>query len=344
MHRFFRFLVVSWLCSILVAGGCQREVPPRFRIAVIPKGTTHAFWKAIHAGALKAAAEYNEGKEDNEKVKIIWQGPSREGKREEQQNIVQRFTSMKVDAIVLAPTDRESLVAPVEEAIEKDIPIVIIDSGLKNTPTIQNSKHYLGYVATDNYKGGQLAAQHMVKLLKGKGKAKVLMLTYQANSESTEMREKGFAEEIKKHADAIELIVPPEEAGDTVDTAQKSSEIVLTRYKDLDGIFTPNESSTVGMMRALEGQEGRDPVKLVGFDGSPELIDGLRSGKIHGLVLQDPFQMGYQSTKRAIAALEGNPPDPDELTFHTNLAVATRDNLEEADIRAMYSPDLSAVE
>jgi ribose transport system substrate-binding protein len=328
MRRSCHHLLVYFLTTALaVGGGCQPSTRSvRYRIVVIPKGTTHNFWKSIHAGAKKAAAERQD-------VEILWDGPAREDERQEQINIVERYASEHVSALVLAPCDRRMLVAPVEAAVRQGIPVVIIDSGLEASPTIQTSDKYLGYVATDNKEGGRLAAEQMGKLFQGKPKARVLLLRYQAGSESTEQREAGFVEKIRSYPN-IELIVPEDEAGATVDTAQKASERVLSNHADLDGIFTVNESSTTGMLQALRGLGRIRLVKLVGFDGSALLIAALRTGDLEALVLQDPFDMGYRSVLRAIDALEGR--RPREPIVHTNLQVATRANVDAPNIRALY--------
>src|SRR5947209_769973 len=122
MNWLTRTFLTGWLCVVLSLGGCAKD-DAKLRIAVIPKGTTHAFWQAIHAGALKAAKERGN-------ATVLWNGPPQEDQRQEQQNIVERYTAERVDAIVLAPCDRQTLVAPVEAALQKDIPVVIIDSGL----------------------------------------------------------------------------------------------------------------------------------------------------------------------------------------------------------------------
>lgn len=343
MHRRTRFRIICCLCAVLLSGGCSRQLPALYQIVVIPKGTTHAFWKSIHAGALKAAAEYNDGKADGEKVKIIWQGPAREGNRQEQQDIVQKQIAQQVDAIVLAPTDRQTLVQPAEEVVNNKIPLVIIDSGLAKSKVIADSTYYLGYVGTQNEAGGELAAVRMAELLKDKANAKVLVLPYQKGSESTEKREQGFFKKIGEYKN-ITLVKTTEEAGDTETTAEKAATEVLRLNKDLDGIFTPNESSTVGMIRALDQFEKAGKIKLVGFDGSPTLIESMKSGKVHGLVLQDPFEMGYRSVKRALAKLtEDKAPSAKERELFTTLKIATPKNLEEPAIKKLYSPDLSAV-
>src|SRR4029079_1268217 len=157
-----------------------------------------------------------------------------------------------------------------------------------------------------------------------------MMIRYQRGSESTEQREAGFREAIQagKGSKQIELIEPNDEAGATVSSAQLVAERLLPKEKDLDVLFMPNESSTAGALAALEALGKVDKVKLVGFDMSQTLIEGLRAGKIHGLVLQDPFDMGYQSVKRIHDALTGKP-GPADPVHYTGLALLTRQNMDE---------------
>lgn len=131
-----------------------RSVNVKYRIAVIPKGTTHEFWKSVHAGADRAAKEAGN-------VEIFWKGPLQENDTEGQINVVQEFITKKVDGIVLAPLDSQALIAPVKDAQQSGIPTVIFDSGLGDESTI------VSYVATDNYEGGALAARRLAEVLEG---------------------------------------------------------------------------------------------------------------------------------------------------------------------------------
>src|SRR5437016_6459750 len=151
-----------------------------YTIAVIPKGTTHEFWKSINAGAIKAQRELAE---KGTKVEVIWKGPLREDDRDQQIQVVENFMARHVSAIVLAPLDSQAMVKPVHNAIASKVPVVIMDSDLK-------SDKYVSFVATDNYKGGQLAGEQMGKLLDGKGN--VVLLRYADGSASTEASEAGF--------------------------------------------------------------------------------------------------------------------------------------------------------
>jgi ribose transport system substrate-binding protein len=125
---------------------------PKYRIAVIPKGTTHEFWKSVHAGATKAAKEAGN-------VEILWKGPLLENDTEGQINVVQDFVTRKVDGIVLAPLDSQALIQSVKDAKQQKIPTVIFDSALGDESLI------VSYVATDNYQGGAMAARRLAEVL-----------------------------------------------------------------------------------------------------------------------------------------------------------------------------------
>ncbi len=210
----------------------------KWKVIVIPKGTTQEFWEAVHAGTLKAAKELGN-------VEVVWLGPQKEDDRVQQIHYVQSAVAAGVDGIVLAPLDAEALTPPVEAAIAKGIPVVIFDSGIK-------AKGAVSFIATDNYHGGVLAAKRLGEVLGGKGR--VILLRYAVGSESTEQREKGFTDTLAKEFPEVKLISETEYAGPTSDSAQQQAQSLLTRYRgQVDGIFCPNESSTSGMLRALDG-------------------------------------------------------------------------------------------
>src|SRR5882672_1360802 len=217
-------LLVLLLCVTGIS--CKRSAQSgaggkkKLTLAVIPKGTTHEFWKSIHAGANKAASELTA---QGTQVDVIWKGPLREDDREQQIQVVEGFVSQGVDGLVLAPLDNHALARPVEEAKRAGVPTVIIDSGLE-------SEQITSFVATDNRKGGSLAADRMGELLNGKGK--VMMLRYAEGSASTLDREAGFTERLKEKYPGIELISADQYAGATRDTAKRASENLLNRFGD----------------------------------------------------------------------------------------------------------------
>jgi ribose transport system substrate-binding protein len=322
--------------GLVLSVGCGGGTPEpgaspagkKVTLAVIPKGTTHEFWKSIHAGALKAAGELSR---DGRTVEIIWKGPLREDDREQQVQVVESFTSQGVDGIILAPLDASALVRPVEEARRLKIPTVIFDSGLA-------SKEIVSYVATDNFKGGELAAERLGTLMGGKGKA--LLLRYQEGSASTEEREKGFETKLKSAHPGVQLVSSDQYAGPTRDTAKRASENLLNRFgAQVQGIFTPNESSSMGMLLALqdEGRAGKLP--FVGFDASPAFVEAMRKGQMHGTVLQNPYNMGYLAVKTMVEHLDGKQVPS---VVDTGVALVTPDNLDDPRSQELLNPPQAA--
>ncbi len=306
--------------------GNETGAKKKLTIAVIPKGTTHEFWKSIHAGSIKAARELSSPEAE---VEIIWKGPLREDDREQQIQVVEGFSSQGVNGIVLAPLDNRALVRPVEEAKRAGVPTVIIDSALE-------SNQIVSFVATDNRKGGRLAAERMGQLLNGKGK--VLLLRYQEGSASTQDREDGFVEELKAKYPGIELISSDQYAGATRDTAKRASENLLNRYGDeVQGIFTPNESSTAGMLLALQDIGKAGKVTFIGFDTSETFTEAMRNKQLHGIVVQNPFNMGYLGVRTMVEHLQGKAV---EKRIDTGVTMVTPDNLDAAEIQTLLHPPL----
>src|SRR2546421_5639776 len=287
--------VLLILATVMVAG-CNRSKTSakKLTIAVIPKGTSHEFWKSIHAGAIKAQRELST---NGAEVEIIWKGPLREDDREQQIQVVEGFTSQGVNGIVLAPLDDSALTRPVEETKSAGVPTVIIDSALQ-------SNSIVSFVATDNRKGGMLGADRLGELLGGKGK--VILLRYAEGSASTQDREDGFLQEMKQKYPNIELISTDQYAGATRDTAKRASENLLNRFGDeVQGIFCPNESTTAGMLLALQDIGKAGKVVFVGFDTTQNFIDAKRAKHLHRIVAQNPFKMGYLGGRTMVARLHG---------------------------------------
>lgn len=318
-----------FLALVFAAGGVSfAATSETYQIAVIPKGSTHEFWKSIHAGAVKAERELNTGGKDV--VHIIWEGPLKEDDREQQVQVVENFIGRHVSAIVLAPLDRKALVAPVETAVRGKIPVIIIDSAL-------DSKAQSSFIATDNKEGGRIAARNLGKLLGGKGN--VILLRYQVGSASTEEREEGFLAVMKKDFPAIKLISTDQHAGATRDSAKQVAENLLNRYgRELNGVFASNESAASGMLLALRdaGLAG-GKVKFVAFDAGETPLDGLKKGDIQGFVIQDPLRMGYLGVKTAVAVLRG---EKVEASIDTGVGFVTQENMSDPAIADLIVPPL----
>lgn len=325
----YRVLAALFSIALLLVACTSKQSPEggkNFTIAVIPQGSTHEYWKSIHAGAVKATQDL---KQQGVTVDIIWKGPMREDDREQQVQVVEGFLAQSISGIVLAPFDKDALVRPVEEAARAGIPTVIIDSPL-------NSQVPVSLVASDNYHGGELAADEMGRLLNGKGK--VLLLRYQEGVSSTDAREKGFLERLKSKFPGIELLSSNQYAGATRDTAKRTAENLLDRFGDqLAGIFTPNESSTAGTLLALEDSGRAGKIRFLGFDTSDTFVSAMRAKKLDGIVVQDPFRMGDLGVKTMVDHLRGK---PIEKRVDTGVTLITPANLDAPESQRLLHPPL----
>lgn len=300
------------------------------RIAVIPKGSTHEFWKAVHAGAGAAASELG--------VELVFKGPLKEDDREDQIKVVEDFTTSKVSGIVLAPLDDTALRVPVTNAQQSGVPVLIIDSALKDVETVS-------FVATDNYIAGKKGGEQMIKSVEAKlagmnRSRRLILLRYQEGSASTAERERGFIDAIKANPN-FQIISDNRYAGATTETAQKEGENLIARFKNpdgtfqADGIFCPNESSAFGMLRALQDAGLAGKVTFVGFDSSTKLIEGLGAGQIDALVVQNPYNMGYLGVKTLVTKLKGGAV---EKRIDTGSTVVTKQNMNTPEIQKLLKP------
>jgi ribose transport system substrate-binding protein len=327
-YRFWAFAL-----TLTAAVGCgdrsnsgfgrpERTDREKLLIAVVPKATSHEFWKSVHAGASQGAKDAD--------VDIIWKGPITESDREAQINLVQDFIAQGVDGICLAPLDSRALESVVREARQASVPVLIFDSGLDDMSNV------LSFVATDNYHGGQIAGRHLGKLLGGKGR--VIVLRYAVGSQSSEQREEGCLDALKKEFPDIEILSANEYAGDTADKALvKSQQLLLTFGDRVDGVFAPSQHISTGMLKALDEQGLAGKVKFIGFDPGPELVAALRAKKMHGIVLQDPVRMAQLAVTSLAAHLRGQ---EIESTIATGETLATPENMDQSDIKKLLEPEL----
>ena len=320
MHRSLRRLLPASLCLMALAlSSLTVHAAERLQIAVVPKGSTHAFWKSMEAGARKAASE--------EDVAIIWKGPMKEDDRAQQISVVQQFVASKVSAIVLAPLDATALAGPVRSAAAAGIPVVIIDSALRG----EVGRDFVSLVATDNFRGGEMGGEELARRLGGKGK--VVLLRCLEGSASTDEREAGFLAAIARHP-GIEITVKNRYGGATVSLAQDTALNLIDRLREADGIFCPNESTTQGMLLALRQTGLAGKKTFVGFDTSPALLQALRRGEIQGLVAQNPSRMGYLGVKTAVAHLRGQKVDP---RIDTGCALVTLETIDTPETKAVLA-------
>jgi ribose transport system substrate-binding protein len=260
-------------------------------------------------------------------VEILWKAPLTESDQKQQIAIVEQCIAEGVSGIVLSPINYDALSEPVSKAMKKNIPVLIFDSALKG----KAGKDFVSFVGIDNRKAGALAGEYLAKLLEGKGK--VVLLRYIKSQANTTEREEGFLEAIAKH-ESIQVILKDSYAGGTIDEAKKTSKNLLSQLKEADGIFCPNEQSTMGMLFALQDAHLAGKVKFVGFDTPTPVVEALKKGEVNAVIAQDPSRMGYLSVKTIVDYIRGK--KIDQMT-DIGVSVITRDNLNDAKVQKLLS-------
>jgi ribose transport system substrate-binding protein len=325
MEREMRSICIACLIlltAILLCGCARQQQGPsarkpsekKLKIAVVPKGVAFDFWRTVKAGAEKAAGELG--------VTAIWKGPSDERDVAGQIAMLEDFINSQVDAIVMAACDSKALLPIVKKAKEAKIPLITIDSGVDDKA--------VPFVATDNIKGAQIAAQTLIKLIGGKGK--VGLIPFLRGAATSDMREKGFSDEIKGHPGvtiASKLYSESETA-----KGMAVTEDMLTSVPDLAGIFAANEPGAIGAASVVEQRGLAGKVKLVAFDAAESEIAAVRKGTIQALVVQNPYKMGYEGVQLAVKAIHG---EKVPLRVDTGVTVVTKENLEAPEVKALLA-------
>jgi ribose transport system substrate-binding protein len=308
--------VVLTLLTALLSLSCRQE--NKRVIGMVPKGATQMFWQSVHAGALKAAGEHN--------MNLLWNAPGQESDRSRQISIVDAMINRHVDAIALAPVDRSALVNVVDRAISQGIPVAVFDSALE-------SDRIVSFIATDNREGGRAAARRMGAALQGKGK--VAVIDDMPGSASTGERVRGFEQECRAKFPALEILPVQFVMADRA-KARQVAENLLTAHTDLAGIFADHENAAIGAALALSSRQNRG-VRLIGFDSSEQLVQYLREGWIDSLVVQNPFRMGYETTRALALKISGGSP---AARIDTGSTLVLAGDLDKPEVKALISPDL----
>ncbi len=306
------------ILAVLI-GSCSDPRPKTKQIAVIPKGMGVIFWESIHAGAVAAGKDFQ--------VEIVWNAPSTETDYSRQIQIMDAAITRRVDGIALSAADHSALNGAIDRAAQAKIPVTVFDSGV-------TTDNYMTFLATNNSEAGEMGAREPARLLNGKGRVAVIM--HVPGSVSTMDRESRFEKVMAADFPGIQIVARQFGMANAA-KAQAAAENILTANPNLDGIFSSAEVSTLGSALAIRGRGLSGKIKLVGFDVSNEILDHMKSGAIHALVVQDPFFMGHEAVRILVDKLNGKTP-PKRIDLSAK--VINMANLASPDIQAMLSRNL----
>jgi ribose transport system substrate-binding protein len=310
MHLFIFVISLQLTCNAIAAP---------HKVVFIPKGAEQVFWKEMARGAEDSAKSLH--------IEMVWRGPSKEDGVDAQAHIINFYIQQKYSGIILAPNSTAQLDKPIREAINKGIKVVIVDSPLAESNNIP-------YVGTNNKEAGALAAAQAAKDFPQT--KKILLLRYSPQHGSTSEREKGFLENIHKLLPNAEVI-DTQYAGITMQAAESSTSAILDRIPNIDLIFTPNESSTEGTVRALKAKNLAGKIRHYGFDFNHKINEAIKDGSLNGAVIQDPFLMGQKAMLTLFELLEKKQPP---ALLETPAILITNKNINNSEVRAKTAPFL----
>ena len=290
-------------------------------IPIIVKDTTSNFWQIVLAGARKAGKDLG--------VKVPELGAQSESDINGQIAILENAVSGKPAAIVISPTQFKALGQPIDEAAKKTI-IVGIDSAA-------DSKAFTSFLQTDNVQGGRAGADALAAAIQakyGKPEGDVALITSIPGVGSLDQRAKGFKEEIAAKYPGLKLVADKVADG-MATTALNIMTDLITAYPNLRGVFASNLIMAQGAGQAIAENKVADKIKLVGFDSDDRLVKLLRNGDMAALIVQDPYRMGYEGVKTALAASNG---EKVPATVDTGVNVITKENMDSARSQELLNP------
>ncbi len=311
------FLLCLSALLMPLANQAQAQEKKKYTIALIPGLTTDAFYITMHKGA-KAAA-------DALGAELVFQGAP-EFNPVQQVPVLNAIIGRKPDAILIAPTDKGQLVGPLKKAVDSGIPVITVDTfigdGHYQTGT-GDADFPLSYIASDNILGGEIAAKALAKAIGDKGK--VYVSNVKPNISTTDQREQGFKQEMKKHPDIT--VMETQFNDDDANKAASQFQAMYARTPDLAGVFGAN-----GVKQA----NAKGKVRVVAFDAPTSMIDDIKAGNIDIAIAQHPAEIGFYGVMTAYAHLTGQSVPP---LIGTGFTVIDKSNIDDPKVKKFIYSD-----
>ena len=288
-------------------------------LAVVPKAVGFDFWDSVRKGAQCAASKMTE-------VTVQWDGVTAETDVTGQVNLLQNFLTRQVDGLVYAATDAKVLAQVTQDALDRNVPVINIDSGTNPQPD------NVPVFATDNIASARKAADLLAEAL-GPGEHKIAFIPFRPGTVTNDQRSTGFKEGLAKHPNL--KLVAEQISNSDPNIALSVTENILTSHPDLDGIFAASEPGVVGAVNALNQAGKAGKIKLIGWDASPDEVKGVASGAITALVVQNPFRMGFDSVNAMVQTVRTGRVTSSE---DTGVTFITPQNINDPPVQAVLRP------
>ncbi|WP_112608734.1 ABC transporter substrate-binding protein (plasmid) [Rhizobium sp. WW22] len=290
-------------------------------IPIIVKDTTSFYWQIVLAGARQAGKDLG--------VKVPELGAQSESDINGQISILENAVAGKPAAVVISPTEFKALGKPVDEAA-KSVPVVGIDSAA-------DSKSFISFLTTDNVQGGRIAADGLAAAVKGvigKEEGEIAIITSLPGVGSLDQRRQGFLEEVKSKYPGLKVVADKYADGQATTGLNIMTDLITANPK-LVGVFASNLIMAQGVGQAIAENKLGDKIKVIGFDSDDKTVGFLKSGVLAGLVVQDPYRMGYDGIKTALAASKK---EKVAANVDTGANLVTKANMSDPKIDALLNP------
>lgn len=316
------FFAAVFVFTISAVTGCGKQsgdgVKNQRYVAVICKGSQHEFWKTVEQGAKDAGEELG--------IQVTFEAPEDESQIDVQIKMVENAIENGADAIVLAPLDTDLLNDVIEKAADKDIPVLTFDSDV-------TTKARVATIGTNNESAGAIAARNAANLMNGKGK--VAIISHVEGAQTAIERNNGFIQEMQeKYSESIE-IAGVEYCDGNPELAKEQAKQFIEENPDLKCIYGANEGCAVGIASAVEELGLKDKIIVIGFDSSDDEIAFLADGVIDGMMVQNPYNMGYLGVRNINKVLDGK--DIEEK-IDTGATYVNSENLYDEDTQWLLYP------
>ncbi|HTO30741.1 MAG TPA: ABC transporter substrate-binding protein [Pararhizobium sp.] len=292
-------------------------------IPIIVKDTTSFYWQIVLAGARAAGKDLG--------VNVPELGAQSESDINGQISILENAVAGAPAAVVISPTEFKALGKPIDEAA-KSVPVIGIDSGA-------DSKAFTSFLTTDNVQGGRIAADGLAAAIKeatGKEEGEIAIITSLPGVGSLDQRHEGFVEVIAAKYPGLKVVADKYADGQATTGLNMMTDLI-TANPNLVGVFASNLIMAQGVGQAIAENKLGDKIKVIGFDSDEKTVGFLKEGVLAGLVVQDPYRMGYDGIKTALAASKK---EKVEANVDTGANLVTKANMADPKIDALLNPKI----
>jgi ribose transport system substrate-binding protein len=308
----------------IVAGlafGAPAMAQTKPTVAIIVKDTTSPYWQTVLAGARKAGQDLG--------INISELGAQSESDASGQIGMLEKAVASSPAAIVIAPVQFAALGRPIDEAAKK-VKIIGIESAA-------DTKAMTSLVATDNVKAGRIAAEALAAAITktyGDTEGNIVIITAMPGVAALDQRAKGFKEVIAAKYRALDLVADKVADGKPA-TVINIMKDLIANTADLRGVFASDPIMTQAVGQAVAESKSGDKINVIGVGSDEKLVKLLQADTIAGLVVEDPFRMGYDGVKAALAASKG---EQAAANVDTGATLVTKANMSSARSQELLNP------